>query len=42
MVKHGSKEELIKILEFIKDKVIVTGSYAEGIQTEKSDIDFFC
>lgn len=37
----GSKEQLIEILEHIKDKVIVTGSYAYGEQTEFSDIDFY-
>lgn len=35
------KEELVEILKEIKDKVIVTGSYAFGTQTPKSDIDFF-
>lgn len=40
MTIKGSKEELIEILNFIKDKVIVTGSYAEGRQTAESDIDF--
>lgn len=33
--------ELNEVLENIKDKVIVTGSYAEGTQTEDSDIDLF-
>ena len=37
----GSKEQLIKILEHIKEKVIVTGSYAYGEQTDFSDIDFY-
>lgn len=37
----GSKEQLIEILEHIKDRVIVTGSYAFGTQTELSDIDFY-
>lgn len=37
----GSKEELAAILENIKDKVIVTGSYAYGEQTPASDIDMF-
>lgn len=36
-----SKEQLIEILEHIKDKVIVTGSYAYGDQTELSDIDMY-
>ena len=37
----SSKEALIQILKDIKDKVIVTGSYAYGMQNENSDIDFF-
>lgn len=37
----GSKEQLIEILEHIKDKVIVTGSYAYGEQTALSDIDMY-
>lgn len=37
----GNKEEFISILESIKDKVIVTGSYAYGEQTSLSDIDFY-
>ena len=37
----SSKETLIQILKDIKDKVIVTGSYAYGMQNEDSDIDFF-
>ena len=36
-----SKEALIQILKDIKDYVIVTGSYAYGMQNENSDIDFF-
>lgn len=36
-----SKEALAAILEDIKDKVIVTGSYAYGEQTPSSDIDMF-
>ena len=34
---NGSKENLQYILEQIKDKVIVTGSYAYGTQTSRSD-----
>ena len=41
MSSHRRREELVAILEFIKDKVIVTGSYAEGTQTKNSDIDFY-
>lgn len=37
----GSREQLIEILEHIKDKVIVTGSYAYGEQTALSDIDMY-
>lgn len=37
----SSKEALIKILNDIKDLVIVTGSYAYGMQNENSDIDFY-
>ena len=37
----SSKEALIQILKDIKDYVIVTGSYAYGMQNEYSDIDFF-
>lgn len=37
----GSKEQLIEILEHIKDKIIVTGSYAYGEQTALSDIDMY-
>ncbi len=37
----GSKEQLITILEHIKDKVIVTGSYSFGTQKEMSDIVFY-
>lgn len=37
----SSKEALIQILKDIKDYVIVTGSYAYGMQNENSDIDFF-
>lgn len=37
----GSMEELVEILEHIKDKVIVTGSYAYGEQTVLSDIDMY-
>lgn len=37
----SSKEALIQILKDIKDRVIVTGSYAYGMQTDESDIDFF-
>lgn len=32
---------MIDLLEFVKDKVIVTGSYAENKQTPSSDIDFY-
>ena len=39
--EFGSKEQLIEILEHIKDKVIVTGSYAYGEQTALSDIDMY-
>ena len=39
--KNGTVENLQYILELIKDKVIVTGSYAFGTQTESSDIDFY-
>lgn len=35
------EKELKKILEDIKDYVIVTGSYAENKQTSQSDIDFY-
>lgn len=38
---HGTKEELVKILEDIKDMVIVTGSYARNAQTLLSDIDMY-
>ncbi len=38
---NGTKENLQYILEQIKDKVIVTGSYAYGTQTSESDIDFY-
>lgn len=38
---NGTKENLQYILEQIKDKVIVTGSYAYGTQTSRSDIDFY-
>lgn len=38
---NGTIENLQYILEQIKDKVIVTGSYAYGTQTPTSDIDFF-
>lgn len=37
----SSKSALIRILKDIKDRVIVTGSYAYGMQNEDSDIDFF-
>lgn len=37
----NSQKQLVEILEHIKDKVIVTGSYAYGEQTEFSDIDFY-
>lgn len=40
-MENGTKENLIMILETIKDKVIVTGSYAYGTQTTFSDIDMF-
>lgn len=36
----GTKEELIEILTQIRDKVYVTGSYAYGMATASSDIDF--
>ena len=39
--ENGTKENLIAILEAIKDKVIVTGSYAYGKQTAYSDIDLY-
>lgn len=38
---NGTKENLVAILEAIKDKVIVTGSYAYGTQTVFSDIDMY-
>lgn len=38
---NGTKENLQYILEQIKDKVIVTGSYAYGTQTNLSDIDLY-
>lgn len=38
---NGTIENLQYILEQIKDKVIVTGSYAFGTQTESSDIDLY-
>ena len=41
MILHRRREELVSILEFVKDKVIVTGSYADGTQTKFSDIDFY-
>lgn len=41
VLEKGTKENLQYILESIKDKVIVTGSYAYGTQTETSDIDFY-
>ncbi len=41
MTNLSSKENLIEILEAIKDRVVVTGSYATGKYTEASDIDFF-
>lgn len=37
----SSKAALVRILNDIKDKVIVTGSYAYGMQNEDSDIDMF-
>lgn len=37
----GTFEELQQILETIKDKVIVTGSYAYGKETMFSDIDMY-
>lgn len=37
----GSKETLQQILEYISPYVIVTGSYAHGTQSERSDIDFY-
>lgn len=37
----SSKSALIRILNDIKDRVIVTGSYAYGMQNEDSDIDLF-
>lgn len=39
--EHGSMDELAVILAQIKDKVIVTGSYAYGKQTATSDIDMY-
>lgn len=39
--RQSHKEELIKILEHIKDMVVVTGSYATGKYTSLSDIDFY-
>lgn len=39
--EHGSMDELAVILAQIKDKVIVTGSYAYGNQTATSDIDMY-
>lgn len=39
MYRNGTKENLIEILQTIRDRVIVTGSYAYGTQTEYSDID---
>jgi len=39
--ENGTKDNLRYILESIKDKVIVTGSYAYGTQKETSDIDFY-
>ena len=39
--EHGSFEELQDILDTIKDKVIVTGSYAYGKETMFSDIDMY-
>lgn len=40
-MEKGTKENLQKILQEIKDKVIVTGSYAYGTQTKFSDIDMY-
>ena len=37
----SSKAALVRILKDIKDKVLVTGSYAYGMQNEYSDIDFY-
>lgn len=37
----GTLEELVTILQTIAPYVIVTGSYAYGTQTAKSDIDFY-
>lgn len=34
-------KDLQKILDYLKDKVIVVGSYANYIENESSDIDFF-
>lgn len=34
-------EEVVEILNKIKDMVIVTGSYAEGKETNSSDIDLY-
>ena len=39
--ENGTEENLKAILESIKDKVIVTGSYAYGTQTANSDIDLY-
>lgn len=41
MYRNGTKENLIEILQTIRDRVIVTGSYAYGTQTEYSDIDLY-
>lgn len=41
MYRNGTKENLIEILQTISDRVIVTGSYAYGTQTEYSDIDLY-
>jgi predicted nucleotidyltransferase len=41
LLEVAGVRELVSILKEIKDYVIVTGSYAEGTQTEESDIDFY-
>lgn len=41
MAQLGTKENLKQILETISPYVIVTGSYAYGMQTSFSDIDMY-